>query len=123
MVVWTDGRERRRAFRFSRVAAVTGVLLVLAGYFCELAPYLVFRSREPGGYPTLRGAALWLLALSIVAFNLWAESTIGLRVHRDTLRGSIGWAFGLLAVSTMVAAFLVIPLFIIGFVTVDWMVW
>ena len=64
-----------------------------------------------------------LLVLSIVAFTLWAESTIGLRVHRDTFRGSVGWAFGLLAVITMVAAYLVIPFYIIGFVTVDWMVW
>jgi len=123
MMVWTDERQRRRAFRVSEVAAFTGVLLVLASYFCELAPYMVFHSRERDGYPTLRGAASLLLVLSIVAFALWAESTIGLRVHRDTLRSSVGWAFGLLAVSMMVAAYLVIPFYIIGFVTVDWMVW
>ena len=123
MMVWTDERQRRRAFRVSEVAAFTGVLLVLASYFCELAPYMVFHSRERDGYPALRGAASLLLVMSIVAFALWAESTIGLRVHRDTLRRSVGWAFGLLAVITMVAAYLVIPFYIIGFVTVDWMVW
>ena len=101
---------------------------MLLGFFCALAPYLVFHTTRPSDYPLLRNAAPILLVASIVAFNIWVWLLIWPRMQRHATVGSRGvrvvsWALGLLAVSALAVYFSSTALMMINVTTTDWMVW
>ena len=118
-------RPARTNRRIAIPALAAALLLVGAGFFSPFVPSLVFHSRDPDRYQFFRDAAPFLLALAIVAVNVFIWSLIGPRLVRLRKRENRApliaiVALGLLIVSALVAGVFYYILVVISLTTIDW---